>query len=429
MGERFAGRYELIDPIGDGGMGTVWRVWDQRTQQVVAAKVLRQSDASSLLRFVRETAVRVAHPHVIAPLGWAGDDDRVLFTMPLVDGGSVSDLVAGAGPLPPGLVAELLRQLLDGLAAVHAAGVVHRDIKPGNLLLAATGSTRPHLYLGDFGIAVESTGPRLTTHDVVVGTPGYIAPELERGEDPSVASDLYAAGMVATVMLTGRRPARDGAAATLAAGGPALLSRLVTALTDVDPAARPASASEARAALDDPSVAWTPDVLGGLVLPSRLPPLPAGPWTAPEAHTLVPEGEAGRRPVATATGTSTPPTKGGPHRLGLLASVLVLVIGVTVMAVALTRGGDGDRGTSSATDPTASSSSTTTTPAPPPSSTSSRADPPTTGNYTVGTVVQREGQTCALHQEDERTTTIEGRVPVTCRWDPQEDGYTWQRED
>ncbi|HMQ65804.1 MAG TPA: serine/threonine protein kinase, partial [Arachnia sp.] len=88
MGEVFAGRYELIDQIGLGGMGSVWRVRDLRADAVVAAKVLRQSDAVAVLRFVREQAVRIHHPHIIVPLGWAGEDDRVLFTMPVVEGGS-----------------------------------------------------------------------------------------------------------------------------------------------------------------------------------------------------------------------------------------------------------------------------------------------------------------------------------------------------
>src|SRR5699024_12538515 len=117
------GRRELI---GQAGMGSVWRVHDRRTDRIVAAKVLRQSDAASLLRFVRETAFRVQHPHVVTPLGWVGEDDRVLFTMPVVDGGSVSTLVGDNGPLPAPLVAALLRTLLDAHAEATAPGLVHR---------------------------------------------------------------------------------------------------------------------------------------------------------------------------------------------------------------------------------------------------------------------------------------------------------------
>ena len=162
MGEVFGGRYELIDLIGEGGMGAVWRARDLKLNRVVAAKVLRQSDASALLRFVREQGLRVNHPNVIAPLGWIGEDNQVLFTMRIVAGGSLATLIGDHGALPPRFAAEILRQLLSGLQAVHAAHLVHRDVKPANILLDATGTGRPHAYLTDFGIAVDLTGPRFT---------------------------------------------------------------------------------------------------------------------------------------------------------------------------------------------------------------------------------------------------------------------------
>ncbi|HEY4558228.1 MAG TPA: hypothetical protein VIG82_08580 [Enteractinococcus sp.] len=86
MGDVFAGRYELVDPLGEGGTGVVWRVWDHRHQQYAAAKVLRQVDASSLLRFMREQSLRLEHPHILTPTGWAGEHDKVLFTMPIASG-------------------------------------------------------------------------------------------------------------------------------------------------------------------------------------------------------------------------------------------------------------------------------------------------------------------------------------------------------
>lgn len=122
MGEVFAGRYELADPIGRGGVGAVWRAWDHRRRRYVAAKVLQQSDAHTLLRFVREQALRIDHPHVLAPASWAADDDQVLFTMDLVSGGSLAHLIGDYGALPPRFVSLLLDQLLAGLAAVHAEG-------------------------------------------------------------------------------------------------------------------------------------------------------------------------------------------------------------------------------------------------------------------------------------------------------------------
>ena len=207
MGEVLGGRYELVDPLGEGGAGVVWRVWDHREHRYVAAKVMRQSDAHSLLRFVREQAVRIGHPHVLTPLGWVGEDDRVLLTMPIVDGGSVATLVGDHGPLPPTWVATLLDQLLAALERIHAEGLVHRDVKPANLLLDATGTGLPRARLADFGIAAAVDQPRLTQVAHVVGTVGYAAPEtLSPGWDPDPRADLYAAGMTAAEMLLGERP-------------------------------------------------------------------------------------------------------------------------------------------------------------------------------------------------------------------------------
>ncbi|WP_406400916.1 protein kinase [Streptomyces sp. NBC_00879] len=206
MGEVFAGRYELIDPIGRGGVGAVWRAWDQRRRRYVAAKVLQQSDAHTLLRFVREQALRIDHPHVLAPASWAADDDKVLFTMDLVSGGSLAHVIGDYGPLPPRFVCTLLDQLLSGLAAVHAEGVVHRDIKPANILMEATGTGRPHLRLSDFGISMRKGEPRLTETNYVVGTPGYFAPEQMMGAEPDFTADLFAVGLVALYLLQGKKP-------------------------------------------------------------------------------------------------------------------------------------------------------------------------------------------------------------------------------
>ncbi|MDP9608695.1 hypothetical protein JOF35_000972 [Streptomyces demainii] len=219
MGEIFAGRYELVDPIGRGGVGAVWRVWDHRRRRYVAAKVLQQRDAHTLLRFVREQALRIDHPHVLAPASWAADDDKVLFTMDLVGGGSFAHLIGDYGPLPPRYVCTLLDQLLSGLAAVHAENVVHRDIKPANILLEATGTGRPHVRLSDFGIALTKGEPRLTEANYVMGTPGYFAPEQMMGEDPDFPADLFAVGLVTLYLLQRAQAGRGGARQALRAGG------------------------------------------------------------------------------------------------------------------------------------------------------------------------------------------------------------------
>ncbi|MFD7610026.1 serine/threonine-protein kinase [Streptomyces sp. NPDC059828] len=257
MGEVFAGRYELIDPIGRGGVGAVWRAWDQRRRRYVAAKVLQQSDAHTLLRFVREQALRIDHPHVLAPASWAADDDKVLFTMDLVSGGSLAHLIGDYGPLPPRFVCTLLDQLLSGLAAVHAEGVVHRDIKPANILLEATGTGRPHLRLSDFGISMRKGEPRLTETSYVVGTPGYLAPEQMLGAEPDFPADLFAVGLVALYLLHGQKPDARALVEHFAAHGtpgapqgiPEPLWQVLASLLQPDPQTRFRTATGARKAL------------------------------------------------------------------------------------------------------------------------------------------------------------------------------------
>ncbi|MGW8062159.1 protein kinase domain-containing protein [Streptomyces ziwulingensis] len=257
MGEVFAGRYELVDPIGRGGVGAVWRAWDHRRRRYVAAKVLQQRDAHSLLRFVREQALRIDHPHVVAPASWAADDDKVLFTMDLVTGGSLVHLVGDYGPLPPAFVCTLLDQLLAGLAAVHAEGVVHRDVKPANLLLEATGTGRPRLRVSDFGIAMRLGEPRLTETDLVVGTPGYLAPEQMMGAEPDFPADLFAVGLVALYLLEGAKPDTKALVQYFAEHGtppapqgiPEPLWQVVATLVQPDPPARFRTATGTRKAL------------------------------------------------------------------------------------------------------------------------------------------------------------------------------------
>ncbi|MCY7395805.1 MAG: serine/threonine protein kinase [Nocardioides sp.] len=238
-----AGRYMLLDQLGAGATGTVWRAWDLREHHHVAAKLLTRDGVAPdpvsdplLLRFVREQSLRVAHPHVLTPTGWAAEDDRVVFTMQLVRGGTLGDLLAEHGPLPSDYVAVLLEQLLDALVGVHAAGIVHRDVKPANLLLEPTGTGRPHLWLCDFGVAAPlAPDVRLTRVSSGVGTDGYIPPEAQAGAPPAVRHDLYAAGVVALLALTGRRSGEPH--------GP--LAPLVGALTSPDPDRRPVTATAA----------------------------------------------------------------------------------------------------------------------------------------------------------------------------------------
>lgn len=245
MGEVVAGRFELIDVLGSGGVGTVWRAWDHRDKLYLAAKVLRHGDSDSLVRFVREAKHAIDHPHVVAPRNWVGIDDRVLFTMELVRGGSVVELLGDYAVLPEGWVVELTRQAAAGLQALHEAGYAHRDVKPGNLLLDATGSGSPRLRVSDFGTAAALDGPRFTLTPSVLGTPGYLSPEAQAGAHPSAAQDVYALGQVVRQMATGEAPG-----GTEPIPGSDGLAELVSAMCAPDPADRPGSMAEVVDALD-----------------------------------------------------------------------------------------------------------------------------------------------------------------------------------
>ncbi|MBT2367251.1 protein kinase [Streptomyces sp. ISL-10] len=314
MGEVFAGRYELIDPIGRGGVGAVWRAWDHRRRRYVAAKVLQQSDAHTLLRFVREQALRIDHPHVLAPASWAADDDKVLFTMDLVSGGSLAHVIGDYGPLPPRFVCTLLDQLLSGLAAVHAEGVVHRDIKPANILMEATGTGRPHLRVSDFGISMRKGEPRLTETNYVVGTPGYFAPEQMMGAEPDFTADLFAVGLVGLYLLQGRKPDSQALIEHFAAYGtpsapqgiPEPLWQVLAGLLQPDPQARFRTATGARKALTA-AVEMLPEPTADeepVEIFDQLGPLPAGFGPAgPEPVRETPAAPAPQPAPASPTGS------------------------------------------------------------------------------------------------------------------------------
>ncbi|CAN5551582.1 hypothetical protein BH11ACT8_BH11ACT8_33170 [soil metagenome] len=333
MGEVFAGRYELLEPIASGGMGTVWRVVDQADGSVLAAKILRQSDAESLLRFVREQSMRIDHTHVVTPRSWAGVDDRVLFTMPLVRGGSVAELVREHGTLPVRWVAALTDQTLQALEAVHAAGIVHRDVKPGNLLLEPTGSGVPHLRLTDFGIAAPMDGPRMTHASVAIGTPGYMPPEQWHGADPDPRADLYAVGRVALEMPTGQRPRAGADPETVpqSLGDPArdALLAVITRACATAVGERPASAAAMRADLGALGLLSLPPTPYDVVfVPDRF---GAAAADAPAAPTLR-AGAPGPGPTLALRPDARTAAAGG-H--GTLVGALLVVGGLVGLALAV----------------------------------------------------------------------------------------------
>ncbi|WP_346072678.1 serine/threonine-protein kinase [Streptomyces thermogriseus] len=203
-----AGRYRLQTVIGRGGMGEVWQALDEVLGRPVAVKLLLNNgaDASAEARFRMEaqTSARLNHPHVVGTLDFGTWEDRCFLVMELVDGDSLADELAAGGPLSPERLAQVAQHAAEGLAAAHAQGIVHRDIKPGNLLSDRNGTVR----IADFGIArfVDDPSGGLTTTGQIVGTGLYLAPERAVGTPASAASDMYSLGCVLYHLAVGAPP-------------------------------------------------------------------------------------------------------------------------------------------------------------------------------------------------------------------------------
>ncbi|HZE32434.1 MAG TPA: protein kinase [Actinoallomurus sp.] len=253
-------RYRLGRVIGRGGMGVVWLATDEVLDRSVAVKEVsfppglpdeeQQKLRRRTLREARTTA-RLNHPNVVGVYDIVEDEDRPWIVMEFVPSRSLGETVRADGPLTPERTAAIGLQLLAGLRAAHAAGVLHRDVKPSNVLLAEDG----RVVLGDFGIATAKGASTVTSSGVLIGSPSYMAPERARGRDVGPESDLWSLGATLYTAVEGRPPFdRDSAVATLAAlvmddpdaparAGP--LWPLIRGLLQRDPAERPAMESVA----------------------------------------------------------------------------------------------------------------------------------------------------------------------------------------
>ncbi|MFC3573591.1 serine/threonine-protein kinase [Streptomyces yaanensis] len=205
-----AGRYQLNTTIGRGAMGEVWRAYDQMLGRDVAVKVLLAQNADptadSRFRLEAQTAGRLHHPHVVGVIDFGEHEGRLFLVMEFVDGDSLARVLSDDGPLPAERVAHIATQAAAGLAVAHEQGIVHRDIKPGNLLVDANDNVK----IGDFGIArfMDDPSGALTATGQIVGTSLYIAPERALGKPAGPASDVYSLGCVLYQLLTGRPPFR-----------------------------------------------------------------------------------------------------------------------------------------------------------------------------------------------------------------------------
>jgi hypothetical protein len=252
-GDLVAGRYRLRTILGRGGMGVVWLAVDELLDREVAVKEIQwppQLDAKEReklrQRALREarTAARLDHPNIIGVHDVLVEDERPWIVMQLARYQSLSDVVRDGGPLAPVRAAHVGLQILAAIRAAHAAGVLHRDVKPGNVLIGPG----DRVVLTDFGMAIADGSPTLTTTGILIGSPSYMAPERARGERATPAADLWSLGATLYAAVEGRPPfSREGTMAVLTAvvsaepdppqrAGP--LWPVISGLLRKDPAAR-----------------------------------------------------------------------------------------------------------------------------------------------------------------------------------------------
>ncbi|MBL8851125.1 MAG: protein kinase [Planctomycetaceae bacterium] len=269
--------FELLEQIGEGGMGVVYRARYVVNNREVAVKIVPSdvTDKTALARFERETEILkdLRHPNIVRSFGGVCEDKCRFYAMELVEGGSLEDVIQRRGRLTWEQVVEYALQMCAALECSHRHGIIHRDVKPGNFLVAANGT----LKLSDFGLASVAAQRKITQPGKTAGTFLYMAPEQIKGQDITPRTDLYALGCVLFEMLTGRPPfAAETPAATLdrhirqapprvseiALDCPATLDRLVDQLLEKDPARRPQSAVDVARELRSVSQTVT-------VMPSR----------------------------------------------------------------------------------------------------------------------------------------------------------------
>lgn len=266
VGDSLEGRYIIDRPIARGGMATVYRCVDTRLGREVAAKVMHEQyvhDPVFSERFRREARAmaQLSHPNLVNVYDFSADGDTIFLIMELITGGTLRELLDERGPMPPHAAASVMRGMLTGLSVAHAKGLVHRDIKPDNVLI----NSDHRVKLADFGLVRAASDVTHST-DQIVGTVAYLSPEQVDGSRLTAASDVYSAGIVFFELLTGRTPFHGDsqlahayarlhhdvpAPSSLITGVPKLFDELVATATARRPEDRFRDANEFLGALDD----------------------------------------------------------------------------------------------------------------------------------------------------------------------------------
>ncbi len=362
-------RYRLIERLAAGGSAEVWRAHDEQLDRPVAVKRLHPhlfADGSSRARLAAEAkaAGRLSHPVIVGVYDVDATGDAPALVMELVDGESLAARIDRAGPLPPREAAGLVAEVADALYHAHQQGVIHRDVKPGNVLLARDGRVR----LVDFGIAhsLAAAAERLTVTGTVIGTLGSMAPEQLADAAISPRTDLYGLGVVLYQALTGRPPYQSTTPLALAEaqrGGPPpledvdpTLAAVITACLAYDPVDRPLHAGALAAALRD----WLAgDDRAALAL------VPGLPLTDAAAATRTMPVAAIRGPLNPAPARTSPSHPAGRRRRSGRSTALPLLALLGMAALAVLLGsmlmrGDGDGAAADVSSaPTATAAGTT----------------------------------------------------------------------
>ena len=351
-GWMLGGRYRVLDRIGSGGMAEVFRARDEVLDRLVAVKVFRaehvaQDDSDTGAHGIERQQLEVAalarlnHPNLIALYDGSLDAaPHAYIVMELIEGPSLAARIA-EGPLPEASVREIGIQLADGLGYVHAQGMVHRDVKPENILLGIDRSDDDHTVrarLSDFGIVRLLGSERLTSANFTLGTASYLAPEQARGSAVDPPADIYSLGLVLLEALSGRRmfdgPPLEAALArlsqrpTVPAELPEPWPRLLHAMTEFDPALRPTASEVARTLRDEGSRAM-PLVPLAVPVAAGFADAPTG-MVALEAPAAPPHGPA---PVE-------PPRRRRRLTPTMIAAVLSVLVILTTLGIFLFSGND-----------------------------------------------------------------------------------------
>src|SRR4051812_37262984 len=367
-----SGRYQLGDRLGSGGMSTVYKAIDRVLERTVAVKVLAEhlsDDEKFVARFRREAlaVAKLIHPNIVQVYDTGVDEGRHYIVMEYVEGRSGAQLLQSRGRIKPEAAVEIGVQSCAGLEYAHRQGIIHRDVKPGNLMViggpAGRRGTPPTdaptedmtVKLTDFGIARAAEQTRLTQVGSVVGTAAYLAPEQARGEEAKPAADVYALGVVIYQLLTGRLPWEGTTLAELAirrenerplppssydSEVPGTLSTAVLRALESDPALRYTTARELASALraglagtEPPpadSEAATRAMTGPPTDATRR--MPAGPTTAPTRPAPAPRPAPQLRPRPAAPAPAAPRRSAASRVRGLIGLILVILILAAIIA-------------------------------------------------------------------------------------------------